>query len=164
MISLGSFLCAHISHWGYEKNACSRLMCYRIFGWIFSISRELSIQLHFVFPHSSIGKESACNVGDLGLIPGLERSSGEGKGYPNQYSGLENCMDCIVHGIAKSWTWLSDFPFHFQYPPQERVHVLFPWWETFLISKIQFDFLEKYVILLGGYIINSLKALESPND
>ena len=49
-------------------------------------------------------KESACNVGDLGSIPRLGRSPGEGKGYPLQYSGLENSMDCIVHGVAKSWT------------------------------------------------------------
>ena len=57
----------------------------------------------------SAGKESACNAGDLGLIPGLERSPGEGKGYPLQYSGLENSLDCIVHGVTKSWTQLSDF-------------------------------------------------------
>ena len=56
------------------------------------------------FPGGSDGKESACNVGDLGLIPGLERSPGEGKGYPLQYSGLENSMDYIVHGVAKSQT------------------------------------------------------------
>ena len=56
-------------------------------------------------------KESTCNAGDLGLIPGLRRSSGEGKGYPLQYSGLENAMDCIVHGVAKSQTQLSDFHF-----------------------------------------------------
>ena len=43
------------------------------------------------------------------MIPGLGRSPGEGKGYPLQYSGLENSMDCIVHGITKSWTQLSDF-------------------------------------------------------
>jgi len=48
-------------------------------------------------------------VGDLGLIPGLGRSSEEGKGYTLQYSGLENSMDCIVHGVTKSWTQLSDF-------------------------------------------------------
>jgi len=54
-------------------------------------------------------KESACNAGDLGSIPGLGKSPGEGKGYPLQYSGLENSMDCIVHGVAKSWTWLSHF-------------------------------------------------------
>ena len=45
------------------------------------------------FPRGSAGKESTCNVGDLGLITGLERSPGEGKGYPFQYSGLENSMD-----------------------------------------------------------------------
>ena len=58
-------------------------------------------------------KESAHNVGDLGSIPGLGRSPGEGKGYPLQYSGLENSMDCIVHGVAKSKTGLSEFHFHF---------------------------------------------------
>ena len=55
------------------------------------------------FPGGSDGKESACNVEDLGLNPGLGRSPGEGKVYPLQYSGLENSIDCIVHGIAKSW-------------------------------------------------------------
>ena len=50
------------------------------------------------------GQESTCNVGDLGLIPGLGRSPGEGKSYPLQYSGLENSMDCIVHGVSKSRT------------------------------------------------------------
>ena len=64
------------------------------------------------FPCGSAGKESACNVGDLGSIPCLGRSLGEGKGYPLQYSGLENSMDCIVHGIAKSQPRLSDFHFH----------------------------------------------------
>ena len=54
------------------------------------------------FPCGSAGKESSCSVGDLGLIPGLGRSPGEGKGYPLQDSGLENSMDCIVHGIKKS--------------------------------------------------------------
>ena len=61
------------------------------------------------FPCDSAGKESVCNVGDLGLIPGLGRFLGEGKGYPFQYSGLENSMDCIDHGVTKSWTWLSNF-------------------------------------------------------
>jgi hypothetical protein len=61
------------------------------------------------FPGSSAGKESACIAGDLGLIPGLGRSPGKGIGYPLQYSGLENSMDCIVHGVTKSWTRLSDF-------------------------------------------------------
>ena len=61
------------------------------------------------FPDSSVGKESICNAGDLGLIPGLGRSPGEGNDYPLQYSGLENSTDCIVHGVAKCWTQLNDF-------------------------------------------------------
>ena len=51
------------------------------------------------FPGGSAGKESASNAGDLGSIPGLGRSPGEVKGYPLQYSGLENSMDCTVHGL-----------------------------------------------------------------
>ena len=65
-----------------------------------------------LFSGSSEVKASVCNVGDLGSIPGLERSPGERKGYPLQYSGLENSMDCIVHGVTKSQTQLSDFHFH----------------------------------------------------
>ena len=61
----------------------------------------------------SANKESTCNVGDLGSIPGLGRSPGEEKGYPLQYSSLENFMDCIVHGISKSQSQLSNFQFHF---------------------------------------------------
>ena len=61
------------------------------------------------FPSGSAGKESACNVGDLVSIPGLGISPEEGKGYPLQYSPLENFMDCIVHGVAKNQTQLSDF-------------------------------------------------------
>ena len=60
----------------------------------------------------SAGKESACNAGDLGLIPGLGRFPGEEKGYPLQYSGLENSMDYKVHGVSKSRTQLSNFHFH----------------------------------------------------
>ena len=54
------------------------------------------------FPDSSVGKESTCNAGDSSLIPGSGKSAGEGLGYPLQYSGLENSMDCIVHGVAES--------------------------------------------------------------
>ena len=67
------------------------------------------------FPDGSSGKESACNERDLGLSPGLGRSPVEGNSYPLQYSGLENSMDWIVHGVTKSQTWLSDFHFHFVY-------------------------------------------------
>ena len=55
------------------------------------------------FSVAQLVRESACNVGYLGSIPGLGRSPGEVKGYSLQYSGLENSMDCIVHGVAKSW-------------------------------------------------------------
>ena len=65
------------------------------------------------FPCGSGGEVATCNVGDLALISGLERSPGEGKGYPLQYSGLENPMACIVCGVTKSQTRLSDFHYHF---------------------------------------------------
>ena len=61
------------------------------------------------FPCGLAGKESTRNARDPGSIPGSGRSPGEGKGYPLQYSGLENSTDCIVHRVAKSWTRLSDF-------------------------------------------------------
>ena len=72
------------------------------------------------FPCGSADKESACNssAGDLGSIPGLGRSAGEGKGYPLQHSGLENSMDCVVHGVAKesdTTEWLSLFTFTFRF-------------------------------------------------
>ena len=63
------------------------------------------------FPCGSTGKESACSVGDLGLMPGLGRSPGEWKGYTLQYSGLENSMDCIIHGVVNSHVQLSNFHF-----------------------------------------------------
>ena len=63
------------------------------------------------FSGGSAGEESACNVGDLGSIPGLGKSPAEGKSYPLQYSGLENSMDCIIHWVKKSQTRLSDFHF-----------------------------------------------------
>ena len=58
-------------------------------------------------------KESTCNVGDTGSIPGLGRSPGEGNSYPPQYPGLENSTGCTVRGVSKSRTQLSNFPFHF---------------------------------------------------
>ena len=65
------------------------------------------------FPGGSDGKESACDAGDLGPIPGSERSPGEGNGYPLQYSWVVNPMDrgawrATVHGVTQSWTRLSN--------------------------------------------------------
>ena len=91
----------------------------RILEWISMPSSRGSYQprvwtqLFFFFfciaPGGSNGRESTCNVGDLGLIPGLGRSPGEGNSYPLQYSGLENSMDCIAQGVTKSRTRLSNF-------------------------------------------------------
>ena len=74
-------------------------------------------------PVGSVYKESACTVGDLGSIPGLGRPPGEETSYLLQYSGLENSMDCRVHGVAKSQTGLSDFHFHLTSiaPPPETM-------------------------------------------
>ena len=83
------------------------------------------------FPSGSDGKESACNVGDLGLIPGLGRSPGERNSYPLQYSGLENSMDCIAHGVEKSRTRLSNFHFtSFQYSCLKNPMDRGAWWAT----------------------------------
>ena len=82
--------------------------------------RGNSSRLSFSF--GSAGKESAYNEGDLGSIPGMERFPGEGKGYPLQYSGLENSMDCIVHGVTKSQKLLSNFHFHVDKTEPGREH------------------------------------------
>ena len=73
-----------------------------------------ALQMYLGFPDRSVGKESSCNAGDLGSIPGLGRSPGEGKHCPFQYSGLENSRDSIGHGLATSRTWLSNFHFTLQ--------------------------------------------------
>ena len=77
------------------------------------INWEVAINIYTLlgFPGGSAGKESACNAGGLGSIPGLGRSPGEGNSYPLQYSGLENSMNCVVHGIEKGQTRLSDLHF-----------------------------------------------------
>ena len=81
-------------------------------GWQICWRRDRLLTPVFLgLPYGSAGKESAHNAGDLGSIPGLGRLSGEGGGYPFQYSGLENSMDCIVHMVAKHLTQLSDFHF-----------------------------------------------------
>ena len=72
-----------------------------------------------------LSKESPCNVGDLGLIPGLGRCPGERKGYPLQYYGLENSTNCTGHGVAKNCTWLSDFHFFTTGTPGTFVSVSF---------------------------------------
>ena len=77
-----------------------------------SAGEGICYSLQFLgLPCGSVGKESDCNVKDLGLIPRLGRTPGEGKGYPFQCFGLQNSMVRIVHGVAKSWIRRSDFFF-----------------------------------------------------
>ena len=92
-----------------KESACRRL---RFNSWAGKIPwrrDRLPTPVFLGFPYSPAGKESPGNVGHLALIPGLVRSSGEGKGYPLQYFNLENSRDCIVHRISKTWIRLSDF-------------------------------------------------------
>ena len=77
-----------------KESACVQEIPVQFLGWEDVLEKgQASHSIFLGFPCGSAGKESACNVGDLGLIPGLGRSPGEGKGYPHQYSGLENSID-----------------------------------------------------------------------
>ena len=108
-----------------KESACSAGDPSSIPGWERSAGEgiRLPTPVFLGFPRGSAGKESTCNAEDLGLIPGLGRSPGEGKGYPLQCSGLENSMDFIVHGVAKSRTRLSDFHFTSLYSTGEKKKV-----------------------------------------
>ena len=81
--------------------SCSHCWVFHI-CWHIDCSTLTASSFRMAFPGGSAGKESACNAGALGSIPGLGRSPGEGHGYPLQYSGLENSMDCIIPGVSKS--------------------------------------------------------------
>ena len=77
----------------------------RFLGWEDPLENgRLPTPVFLGFLCGSAGKESACNLRDLGSIPGLRKFPGEGKGYLLQYSSLENSIDCILHGVTKSWT------------------------------------------------------------
>ena len=99
----------------------------------FSCAYQSFIYLLLGFCDGSAGKKSTCNVGDLGSIPGLGRSPGEGNSYPLWYSGLENSMDCIVHGVAKSQTQTNNF------------HFLSSFTGSFFISRL------KKIIIIRGF-------------
>ena len=115
---MDSRVCRAYSPWGHKESDTTEQLTLTYFrGMIIetlhlsipvSLSKKVRVTCHLLQIHGgSAGKEPACNAGDLGLIPGLGRSLGEGNGYPLQYSGLENSMDCIVHGVIKSWTRLT---------------------------------------------------------
>ena len=107
-----SLMCNH-SHLGWNQQ------CFLIFlHGVYSLaappalaSAPLYWKVPMGFPGNSTGKESACSTGDPSSTPGSGRSPGEGNGYLLQYSGLENSMDCVVHGVAKNQAWLSNFHF-----------------------------------------------------
>ena len=94
-----------LGFWLFECNSSALLKTFAKLNYF-----NLSL-IRLGFSGGSAGKESACNAGDPGLIPGLGRSLGKGICYPLQYSGLENSMDCIVHGVTESQAQLSDFHF-----------------------------------------------------
>ena len=107
-------LCAHLDTYVH----CVYIVFYSDWPWFNSWVGKilwrrdrLPTPVFLGFPGGSAGKEYACNAGDLDSFPGLGGSLGEGKGYPLQHSGLENSRDCLSHGVAKSPTRLSNFPF-----------------------------------------------------
>ena len=122
-----------------------------------------SIPIQQGFPYGSAGKESTCNVGDLGLTPGLGRSPGEGKDYPLQYSSLENSnMDYTVHGVAKSWTWLSDFYFTWASLVAQMVKSLPAVQDTWVRSLDQEDPLEKEMATHSSILAWKIPWTEEP--
>ena len=96
------YTCVYTGLWG--KMHCLLRALVRVLKNTFLAAIEFGISyiLLLGFPCGSAGKESICNTGDLGSIPGLGRSPGEGKGYPLQYSGLENSMNYTIHGILQA--------------------------------------------------------------
>ena len=113
------------------------------FGFWFILLNSLSsvytwiLTFYQIYSFGSDVKESTSNVGNLGSIPGLERSPGEVNGCSLQYSCLENSMDrgdwqATVHGFVKSWTWLSDFTFFFLFL-LESIHI--PWLVTIFLHQ-----------------------------
>ena len=104
-----SWLVCEVIHWIF-RNALilHKVLCIGLILCLYQLIYCCSSRASMV---ALAGKESSCNAGDQGSIPGLGRSPGEGNGYSLQYSDLENSMNCIVHGVAKSQTWLSDFHF-----------------------------------------------------
>ena len=97
--------------------------CFLLTYWIYLlvlIAFVWSVSGFLDFPGGSDSKESACNAGDPGSVPGLGRSPGEGNGYPLQYTCLENSMDrgasqATIHGVTKNRKWLSISHFHFTF-------------------------------------------------
>ena len=112
----------------------------RFLGWEDPLAKGQATLVFLGFSCGSAGKESDCNVGDLGLIPELGKSPGEGKGYPLQYSGLENSMDYIVHGVARSQTQVTEHTHTHKY--HEVRHA---WSKGFLKFKTNKQYMEQFI-------------------
>ena len=121
-------------------------------------SLDFSVLIWLGFPCGSAGKESTCNEGDLGSIPGLGRSPREVKGCLLQYSGLENSMVYIVHGVSKSRTRLSNF--HFWLLMKTWFSLVFPNWLN-IINNIHTigNQPEKYLAHLNIYQKNQITKI-----
>ena len=100
--------CGLVNMWRFGRVVCSE----QVLPYLALCTSSIWLFLNYIilqssakgFPGGSAGKESACDAGDPCSIPRLGRSLGEGKGYLLQYSGLENSISYIVHGVTKSWT------------------------------------------------------------
>ena len=112
----------------------------------------LSTIYYVGFPGGSAGKKSTCSVGELGSICGLGWSPGERIGYPLQYSGLENPIDCIVHDITKSHTQPNDFHFHlFPIINSNKFHL--PWPVVLPLSNIKYFYVVN--MILGSLVCST---------
>ena len=120
-----------------------------------------------LFARSSVGKESACNAGDLGLSPESERSPGEGNGNPRQYSCLENPMDreawrATIHGVEKSQTWLSMHTLNYWSFSHMRWKNKLPAWEDLKICEAGNYSLKTETFSFTGYISGWWKFVKIP--
>ena len=126
---------------------------------------KLPTSVFLGFTCGSPGKESACKAGDMGSNPGLERSPREGKGYSLQYSGLENSKDCIVHGVAKSRTRLSDCHFHTfitinRLEPAVSQPLCHPMGDSGLAGQVQLSHFYWWRIWSSGRLSNLLEVTQ----
>ena len=125
------------------------------------------------FYGSSAGKESTCNAGDASSIPRLGRSAGEGNGNPLQYSCLGNSVDrgawqATVHRVAKSWTWLNDFHFHFRlyyFAHKLKTTDMYVLKANFLVCELYlfFKWKNEYLGDITQALWNCNKYMSSPN-
>ena len=158
------------SPWAEEPGRLQPMGSQRIrHDWVTKHSTQATVRIKrggftIHLPCGSAGKESACNEGDLVSIPGLGRSPGGGKSYPLQYSGLENSIDYIVHGVTKSQTRLSNLHFHFYNSSVLKTLV-----KTWHIPRIRFKSYAEYCLFfslsssLDSYYIGIIMNLKRKN-